>query len=166
MVFTQEREEIEEIELYNYRETILFKEKLEILKQQLPSILDDFKKYYVFYNKNPEFNEYQQMYENIKDNLTKINAGLFTLSNDIETNTDDLNKKLIALDILIRRAKERNRELKRRLGILEHKNSASTEMNSNFQEIYDKGYLQNWGLLLSIIVSIFTIKTIFNKPVV
>ena len=106
------------------------------------------------------------MFENIKSNLTKINSDLFTLSNSIESDTDDLNKKLIALDILIRRAKERNRELKRRLGILEDKNNTSTEMISNYQELYDKGYLQNWGLLLSIIVSIFTIKKIFTKPVV
>ena len=157
----------EETEFNNYKESSIFKEKLETLNNQLPAILDDFKKYYVFYNKNPEYSEYQQMFENIKSNLTKINSDLFTLSNDVESSTDDLNKKLFALDILIKREKDRNRELKRKLGIVEHKNNASSEMISNYQEIYDSGYLRNWGLLLSIVVGIYTIKNVFNnKPVV
>lgn len=158
----------EETELNNYKETVIFKEKLEILNNQLPAILDDFKKYYVFYNKNPEYSEYQQMFENIKSNLTKINSDLFTLSNNVESNTDDLNKKLFALDILIKREKQRNRELKQKLGIVEHKNNTSSEMISNYKEIYDSGYLRNWGLLLSIFVGIFTIKNVYsvNKPTV
>ena len=67
----------EETEFNNYKESSIFKEKLETLNNQLPAILDDFKKYYVFYNKNPEYSEYQQMFENIKSNLTKINSDLF-----------------------------------------------------------------------------------------
>ena len=117
----------EETEFNNYKESSIFKEKLETLNNQLPAILDDFKKYYVFYNKNPEYSEYQQMFENIKSNLTKINSDLFTLSNDVESSTDDLNKKLFALDILIKREKDRNRELKRKLGIVVHKNNDSSE---------------------------------------
>ena len=31
-----------------------FLSQINTLKEKLPSILDDFKKYYVFYNKNPE----------------------------------------------------------------------------------------------------------------
>ena len=74
-----------------------------------------------------------------------------------------LNKKLFTLDILIRREKERNKELKRKLGIVEHKNNASSEMISNYKEMYDSGYLRNWGLLLSIFVGIFTIKNVYSN---
>jgi tRNA A37 methylthiotransferase MiaB len=42
----------------------VFLSQINTLKEKLPSILDDFKKYYVFYNKNPEYSEYQQMFEN------------------------------------------------------------------------------------------------------
>ena len=68
-----------------------FTEKLQTLQSQLPSILEDFKKYYVFYNKNPEYPEYQQLFQNIKGNLNSVNAELFTLSNDVQSNTDKLN---------------------------------------------------------------------------
>ena len=54
-----------------------FTTKLETLQNQLPAILEDFKKYYVFFKKNPEYPEYQQMFQNIKGNLNTINSDLF-----------------------------------------------------------------------------------------
>ena len=61
----------------------VFLSQINTLKEKLPSILDDFKKYYVFYNKNPEYNEYQQIFENIKGNLQNINSELFITTNNI-----------------------------------------------------------------------------------
>ena len=36
-----------------------FDEKINSIKDQFFSALDDFKKYYVYFNKNPEVNEFQ-----------------------------------------------------------------------------------------------------------
>ena len=94
-----------------------FTQQLETLSSQLPHILDEFKKYYVFYNKNPEYPEYQQMFQNIKGNLNDINSKLFKLTNDVQFNTDELNAKLFTLDSLIGKERETNNELKRKLGI-------------------------------------------------
>jgi chromosome segregation ATPase len=150
--------------LDNYTNPEKFKQKLNVLQQQLPSILIDFKKYYVFYNKNPEYDEYQQMFENIKSNLNKVNSELFSLSNNIETSTDDLNKLLFTLDRIIKQEKRQNRVLKRRLGIIEHKNNAASEMIDDYEEIYESGYLRNWGLCLSIIIVGFVIKNVYKNP--
>jgi hypothetical protein len=149
--------------LDNYKNPLEFKEKVESLKQQLPSILEDFKKYYIFYNKNPEYPEYQQMFENIKSNLNKISSQLFVLSNEVETGTDDLNQKLFALDILINIEKKKNRELKKKLGIIGHKNNATSEMIDNYEEIYESQYLRNWALFFSIIFAGLTIKNVYTK---
>ena len=54
----------------------VFLSKINTLKEKLPSILDDFKKYYIFYNKNPEYTEYQQMFENIKSQQLKKKLGI------------------------------------------------------------------------------------------
>jgi len=139
------------------------KEKLHALQQQLSPILDDFKKYFIFYNKNPEYPEYQQMFENIKNNLNNINSQLFTLSNEVEINTEEINKKLFALNVLIKEEKEKNKELKQKLKIVDEKNNASTELISDYKKMYDYGYLRNWGLILSTIISIILIKNIYNK---
>ena len=85
----------------NFKTPGIFKEKLQTLNQQLPAILADFKKYYVFFNKNPEYPEYQTSFENIKTNIIKLSSDLFMLSNDVQSSTNELNKKLFALNVLI-----------------------------------------------------------------
>ena len=56
----------------NFEKPEIFTQKLETLQSQLPSILDDFSKYYVLFNKSPENPEYQQAFQNIKSNLNNI----------------------------------------------------------------------------------------------
>jgi uncharacterized coiled-coil DUF342 family protein len=153
----------ENIDLSNYKTPEQFIERLQTLQQQLPAILEDFKKYYVFYNKNPEYDDYRQMFENIKANVNKINSDLFVLSNEVLSNTDDLNTQLFELNDLIEQEKEKNRELKRKLGIVENKTAATDEMITNFRDIYESKYLRNWGLFGCIIVGGLIIKNIYTK---
>jgi uncharacterized coiled-coil DUF342 family protein len=141
-----------------------FTEKLQTLQSQLPSILEDFKKYYVFYNKNPEYPEYQQLFQNIKGNLNSVNAELFTLSNDVQSNTDKLNDNFSNIDTLIKTAKEKNTRLKKALGIVEHKNNAASEMITDYKKMYDNGYLRNWALFFSILVLGAGIAKVYKKP--
>jgi hypothetical protein len=149
----------------NFKTPGIFKEKLQTLNQQLPAILDDFKKYYVFFNKNPEYPEYQNSFENIKGNMNKLSSDLFMVSNDVETATNEINKKLFALNVLIQKEKERNRELKLKLGIVEHKNSAATELIYDYKNMYSEEYLRNWALFLSILIIGSSISKIGKIPV-
>jgi hypothetical protein len=149
----------------NFKTPGIFKEKLQTLNQQLPAILDDFKKYYVFFNKNPEYPEYQNSFENIKGNMNKLNSDLFMLSNDVESSTNELNKKLFALNILIQKEKERNRKLNLGLGIVEHKNSAATELIYDYKNMYSEEYLRNWALFISIVIIGSAISKISKNPV-
>jgi len=139
----------------------LFIEKVETLQQQLPPVLDDFNKYFVFYNKTPDYPEYQNMFNNIKQNLNSLGSSLFMVSNDVDSNIDNINEVFKRLDILINREKKRNRELKRKLGIVESEINSSNEMISDFNEMYDTDYLRNWGLFLSTIVVGVSISKIF-----
>ena len=130
----------------------VFLSKINILKEKLPSILDDFKKYYVFYNKNPEYDEYQQMFENIKGNLQKINSELFMTSNNIDKDTENINYRLQKINALIEKEKIKNRQLKRSLGIIEKKYNGSDELISDYKEIYNLDYLTNFALFYGIIL--------------
>ena len=140
----------------------LFIEKVETLQQQLPPVLDDFNKYFVFYNKTPDYPEYQNMFNNIKQNLNSLGASLFMVSNDVDANIDNINKAFKALDILINRERKRNRELKRKLGIVETEANSSKEMIQDYNEMYDDDYLRNWGLFLSTVVVGASISKIFT----
>ena len=149
----------------NFPKPSYFTKNLEALQSQLPAILADFNKFYVFYNKNPEYQEYQNMFENIKSNLNNLNSEIFTLSNDVQTNTDDINRRLLLLNGLIKIEKERNKELKKKLGIEENKNSAASELIMDYKNMYESGYLRNWALLLSIFLVGYTITKIYKKPI-
>lgn len=136
----------------NFKKPEVLRRKLNTLDETLPPILDDFKKYYVFFNKNPEYPEYQSLFENIKGNLNTTNSELFLLSNQVESSSDEINKQLFDLNILIQREKEKNRELKRQLGIVDEKKNAANELISDYKNIYESAYLQNWSLFFSILI--------------
>ena len=141
--------------------------ELQTLYKQIPTILDDYKKAYLFYNKNPQNNEYQQTLETVTNQLNNIASKLFMLYNNIETNTDEINKKLFIINILIQKAKEKNQKLKRKLGFVEHRHNVTDDMINDYKLTYNIGYLRNWGLLLSIIIVGFTISKVFkNKNIV
>jgi hypothetical protein len=105
--------------------------KIESLQEQIQPILDDFQKYYVFHNKNPDDTEYNQMFSNIKSNLNNINSQLFSVSNDIDKNTEIITENLLSLNEKIQSLKTQNNSLKKKVGILEQKNNTSDELIYN-----------------------------------
>ena len=130
----------------------IFLSQINTLKEKLPPILDDFVKYYIFYNKNPEYNEYQQIFENIKGNLQKINSELFMITNNIEKGVENINDRLQKIDKLIAKEKIKNQKLKRKLGIVEKKYNGSDELISDYKEIYNLDYLKNFALFYGVVL--------------
>jgi hypothetical protein len=141
----------------NLTKASYFTQQLTTLKQQLPSILDDFEKYYVFYNMNPLNNEYQKMFENIKNNMDTVTSKILSLSNSVETGITTLNTKMQTLDNLIQKEKVKNNQLKKKLGIIEQKGNSSEILINNYKQLYDINYLNNWSLFLSILTAGFAI---------
>ena len=139
-----------------------FTERVQTLQQQLPPILDDFNKYFVLYNKTPNYPEYENMFNNIKQNLNNLGATLFMVSNNVDANIDNINKTFKALDVLINRERKRNRELKRKLGIVETEANSSKEMIHDYNQMYDEDYVRNWGLFLSTVVVGVSISKMFT----
>ena len=140
----------------------LFTERVQTLQQQLPPILDDFNNYFVLYNKTPNYPEYENMFNNIKQNLNQLGASLFMVSNDVDANIDNINKAFKTLDVLIANERKKNRELKRRLGIVETEANSSKEMIHDYNQMYDEDYLRNWGLFLSTVLVGVSISKMFT----
>jgi hypothetical protein len=140
-----------------------FREKITELQDKLPFVLEDFKKNYVLYKKDTEYNEYQQTFEVSKGNLQQINFDLSTVETDVHTNTNKLNEQLNEINSKIVDEKEENIILKTQLGLLEDGANSSDEMIHDYKKKYNIAYLRNWGLLLSILVSWLTMKYVFQK---
>ena len=153
----------EEQEMIEFENPDIFKEKITELEDKLPFILEDFKKNYVLYNKDQDYNEYQQIFEVSKGNLQQINFDLSTIETNVSTNIDKLNEQLNELNRQIEEEREENRMFKSKLGLLEDGSNSMDEMIHDYKKKYHLAYLRNWGLLLSILVVCFTMKSIFKS---
>ena len=154
---------VEEQEMIEFENPDNFKEKITELEDKLPFILEDFKKNYVLYNKDQDYNEYQQTFEVSKGNLQQINFDLSTVETDVSMNTAKLNEQLNELNTQIEEEREENRMLKLQLGLVEDGTNSMDEMIGDYKKKYNLAYLRNWGLLLSILVVCFTMKSIFKS---
>jgi hypothetical protein len=90
---------------------------------------------------------------------------LFTLSNSVQSSTDVLNTSLVELYNLIKSEQKTNSELKRKLGIVENENNSSSELISDYKEMYSSEYLKNWGLFFSILVALSIISKTYKNNV-
>jgi hypothetical protein len=154
---------VEEQEMIEFENPDNFKEKITELEDKLPFILEDFKKNYVLYNKDQDYNEYQQTFEVSKGNLQQINFDLSTIETDVSMNTAKLNEQLNELNTQIEEEREENRMLKLQLGLVEDGTNSMDEMIDDYKKKYNLAYLRNWGLLLSTLVAWITIKYIFKS---
>lgn len=148
---------------YNFMEPETYNEKIEQLNGAVNLLLDEFKKIYVISKMHPANQEYQQQYANIVTGLEQLQSKLFSTSNDIRENIEQLNKEIISRDVQIKQEREKNKELKNKMGIVENKTNAASEMINDFTKIYDETYLRNWALGLSTIACIITIGSLFKK---
>jgi hypothetical protein len=139
-------------------------DKMKQLEGGVHLLLDEFKKIFVVAKMNPNDMEVQQQFQNIVNSLAEVLSKLFTISNNVQVNIDDINKKLFELNVLIKEEKDKNRELKIKLGIAENTGNASSEMISNYRDMYNMNYLRNWSLLLSSVLCMVTIGLIYKNP--
>jgi hypothetical protein len=140
-----------------------YEEKISQLNSGLNILLDEFKKTYVITKMNPNNQEYQQKYQNVLSSLEEILSNLFTISNDIQVNINDINKILLKIDKSIREERRENIALKASLKMLKNKNNASLQLISDYKHIYNYNYLRNWSLFLCSIICLATINSIFRK---
>ena len=140
----------------------VFLSQLNTIQSQLGPILDDFNKYFVFYNMNPQISENQQIYENIKNNIQDLYTSLLTISTDVDKNVNQINNDYQELNKLIEILKERNAVLKQKLGIVEDTYDGSDTMISNYKDMYNLQYLKNFSLGLGLVFSLVLITKIFK----
>jgi hypothetical protein len=136
---------------------------IKTLEEKLPSILDDFKKYYVFFNKNPNYDEYRRIFENLKSNLSEIESDLFNLSNKLDINIIDTSKELLKYNKLIEQERKRNIKLNSKVSQYDNTYNGSKQLITNYKEMYNLNYLKNIFIFLGIILSIVLLLKVFAK---
>jgi hypothetical protein len=131
-------------------ETEQYDEKINNMKRSFFSALDDFKKYYVYYNKNPEVNEFQNFYSNSKGQLQGLNSDMFLLTNSIQKKIQNLDNEMKTTSIKLNSEKKLNDELTKLMKKLETTQDGSKIMIDDAKEEYNTQYYKNWELLIGI----------------
>ena len=140
-----------------------FDEKINNIKNQFFSALDDFKKYYVYYNKNPEVNEFQNYYANSKGQLQTMSRDLFMTSNNIDKNIELLDKQMSEMTMKLQDEKKLNGELEKLLNNLKNTYNGSEILIDDSKNEYNLQYYYNIEIFLGIILISGLLATLFRK---
>jgi hypothetical protein len=141
-----------------------FNEKINTIKSQFFSALDDFKKYYVYYHKNPEVNEFQNFFTNSKGQLQKLNAEIFLLTNKIQQNIKDLDTEMQITSNKLEGEKNLNEELLKLINRIQTTQDGSAIMIDDAKEEYNIQYYKNWEMFFGIIILTTVSVKLLNKP--
>ena len=140
-----------------------FNEKINTIKSQFFSALDDFKKYYVYYNKNPEVNEFQNYYSNSKSQLQNMSRDLFSTTNNIDKNIENLDNKMVSISEQLDDEKKLNKEMMKLIANLENTQNGSEILIDDSKTKYNEQYLKNWEIFIGIILVSALIGKLFKN---
>lgn len=139
-----------------------FDEKINTIKSQFFSSLDDFKKYYVYYNKNPEVNEFQNYYVNSKGQLQTMSRDLFLITNNIDKNIDILDKQMSSISDQLDDEKKLNKEMMKLISDIENTQNGSEVLIDDSKERYNQQWTRNVEMFLSIVFISILLGKIFK----
>jgi len=137
--------------------------KINVLEEKIGPILDDYMKYYIFYNTNPDNDEYHRIYENLKNNLLSINNELLNITNDTNKEIVNINDSLFKINNMIESEKTKNKKLKSIWNDLNDNYNGSEIMITEYKKKYNEAYLINVLMLLGIFISVITLVNVFTK---
>ena len=146
-------------------QALTFDEKINNIKTGFFSVLDDFKKYYVYYNKNPEVDEFQNFYFNSKGQLQKLNSDMFLVTNNIQQKIQELDSTMKITSTKLESEKDLNEELLKLVNKIQTTQSGSEIMIDDAKEEYNIQYYKNWELVIGIIVLTRLSFKYFNAPI-
>lgn len=144
-------------------EANIFDEKIKGIQNIFFSALDDFKKYYVYYNKNPEVDEYQNFFATSKGQLQELNSDIFLITNNIQKNIKDLSTEMTEISNNLNYEKKLNAELLSLINNIQTTEDGSAIMIDDVKYEYNMQYYKNWELFIGIIVFTGMSIKMFNK---
>lgn len=142
-----------------------FNEKIISLKKQFFSALEDYNKYYVYFNKNPEVNEFQNYYANSKGQLQSLSRDLFLVTNNIDKNIEILDKQMSSISLKLEDEKKLNKEMTNLITNLQNTKNGSEILIEDSKTQYNNQYYKNWEIVIGIILTGLLLGTIFKKKI-
>lgn len=140
-----------------------YDEKIDNLKSKFFSVLDDYKKYYVYYNKNPEVNEFQNYYSNSKNQLQIISKKLYSITDEIKANIEKLDKDMLLVAKNLEEEKDKNAKLTILYNNLDNTQNGSEILITDTKSEYNKQYYTNINMFIGILIISSLLVETFKK---
>jgi hypothetical protein len=137
--------------------------KLKIIIEKLPGLLEEYKKYFIFFHKNPEVAEYQQIYVQYKSQLQTTNKELTDLGENVEQTILQTNKNISGESSTLTDKKQHFKQLI--LGFEHYQGSLSgaDQMIEDFKTLYNIQYYKNVQIIYGIGIIGFIITFLMKK---
>lgn len=130
-----------------------FNEKIQSTSEQFASVLGDYKKYYVYYNKNPEVDEFENFYSDSKSQLQNMSNTIVTVTNNINDVINTLDSTMSTVSDELEKEKLLNIKLTKMYNNLENAQNGSEILIDDAKEIYNRQYYYNLELFIGILIS-------------
>jgi hypothetical protein len=141
-----------------------FNDQINNIKSQFFSALDDFKKYYVYFNKNPEVNEFQNFYANSKGQLQTMSRQLFLTSNNIDKMIEELDQQVYSISVKLEEEEELYKKLMELTQNLDNTQDGSQILIDDSKKKYNIQYYKNVEMFIGILIVIGVLSKLFKKP--
>ena len=142
-----------------------FDEQINNIKTQFFSALDDFTKYYVYFNKNPEVNEFQNFYANSKSQLQTMSRQLFLTTNNIDKIIEEIDERVSSISIKLEGEEELYKKLMELAENIDNTQDGSQILIDDSKKKYNDQYYKNIQIFIGIIIGIMLLVKLFKKPI-
>jgi hypothetical protein len=142
-----------------------FNEQINNIKTQFFSALDDFTKYYVYFNKNPEVDEFQNFYANCKSQLQTISRELFLTTNNIDKMIEEIDNQVSSISIKLKGEEELYKKLINLAENINNTQDGSQILIDDSKKKYNDQYYQNIQIFMGIVIGIILLVKLFKKPI-
>ena len=137
--------------------------KLKIIIEKLPGLLEDYKKYFIFFHKNPEIAEYQQIYVQYKSQIQNTNKELTTLGENIEQTILQINRTISKENIVLADKKQKFKEIIMGFDHYQGALQGADQMIDDFKTLYNNQYYKNVQIIYGIGIIGFVITFLMKK---
>jgi hypothetical protein len=116
------------------------------------SALDEFKKYYVYYNIYPNYEDYNTHYNNSRAQLQTISSDIFQITNNIQRKIEEKNKSMASISEKLEKEKKINQGLNEIAKTLHGVKAGSDVMINDSKTEYNLQYYKNIEIFIGILV--------------
>ena len=144
-------------------ESKAFNERINNTKNSFFSVLDDYKRYYVYYNKNPEVTEFQNYYSDSKGQLRQLSRDIFLLTTNINNHIENLDRTMKEKSLELDDEKKLYDNLVAKLKHYENTQNGSEILIDDSKEEYNMQYYTNWQLFIGIVMLSTSLASLFRN---